>query len=102
MLGTLLTQNGRVEEGAAKLGDSIRIREGLVTRNPGNVEFQFRLARTWSALGQAQLKQANCQEAVRALQKSEGLLKALAGKMEVSAELKTVREQLLGCPNTQG
>lgn len=102
MLGTLLTQSGRLEEGAAKLGDSIQIREGLVTRNPGNVEFQFRLARTWSALGQAQVKQANCQGAVSALQKSEGLLKALAGKMEVGAELKTVREKLAGCRNTQG
>src|SRR5262249_36725495 len=50
-LGTIIGEVGSVEKAVATLEKAIQIGEGLVTRQPENLEYQYRRAKARSGLG---------------------------------------------------
>lgn len=96
--GALQARAGRRKEGLAQLGQSRTYLEGLVREQPGNSDFQRRLADVCMIIGDTEKRQKNNEAATAAFEKAVEVREALAAAnpddQEMAEQLAAAKKSL--------
>jgi tetratricopeptide (TPR) repeat protein len=96
-LGLLLVHTGRTAEGTEQLQQSIAMREALLVSSPDNIEFIYRLARSYEALATARELSREFPLACDTYRHARDLMQSLTGKRMIAEDLERLGRRMAAC-----